>query len=59
MKIDEILNVIKALAKGNGFYGRLLSHIQNLPKDEYEIFVKHIEHQNFSGTVDLILFFEQ
>lgn len=59
MKIDEIMDVIRSLAKGQGFYSRLLSHIESLPEDEHQLFVRHIEGKQFKDSVDLVLFFEQ
>lgn len=59
MKRDEILGAIKALAKSQGFYGRLLKQIENAPEKEREAFFSMLEAENFKDVVDLCLFFEQ
>lgn len=51
MKRDEILEVLRSLAMGQGFYGRLLNSL-----DENSL--AYLEAQNFKDEVDLVLFLE-
>lgn len=61
MKIQEILDNIKLLAKSQGFYGRLYRDIMEMktfdPK-KYNKWVEFMESQNFETPVDLVFFFE-
>lgn len=59
MKRDEILGAIKALAKSQGFYGRLLKQIEKSPEKEREAFFSVLEAENLKDAVDLCLFLEQ
>ena len=59
MKRDEILGAIKALAKSQGFYGRLLKQVEKAPEKERETFFSVLEAENFQDVVALCLFFEQ
>ena len=57
----QVIEVIKELAKSQGFYSRLWQNIQeNILTDEekYETFQQFCEQQNFKDAVDLVLFFE-
>jgi len=61
MKMQEILNTIKELARSQGFYGRLLESILELRRydpEGYEDLVEELEKQNFQDKLDLILFLE-
>lgn len=61
MKMEEILQVIKDLAKSQGMYAGLLACIEMLREErpeDYERYVKLLESQNFRDPVDLVLFFE-
>lgn len=62
MKIDDILNLIRSLARSQGFYGRLyqslISTRDNDP-DKWERIVEELESQNFSDDLSVILYFEQ
>lgn len=53
--MNEIINVVEMLSHSQGFYGRLLRSIQEL-KQENE--TAYNESQNFSDSLDVILFFE-
>lgn len=54
MDRTKILELIKGLAKSQGFYGRLLESINENPK-----ILDHLEQQNFKEELDLILYLEQ
>ena len=53
MNKEQILNVIKSLAKSQGFYGRLLEHINENPS-----YLDFLEKQNFKDSVDFVLYME-
>ena len=61
MKMNEIVSVIEMLSHSQGFYGRLLRSIQELKQEneaEYNELTNYLESQNFSDSLDVILFFE-
>lgn len=59
MTYEEFLEVIKTLAKSQGFYSRVLKSIQNITNEvELEDFRQHIEEQNFKDAVDVIMYYE-
>jgi hypothetical protein len=58
MKIEQIIEVIKDLAKSQGFYGRLLNDIENMSDGEFAYFKEVLEEQNFKDAVDLIIYLE-
>lgn len=62
MKMEDILNVIKMLACSQGFYGRLYRAIMELAEEDeeqYEEFCAELEAQEFTDSVDVVLYFEQ
>ena len=61
MKMNEIISVIEMLSQSQGFYGRLLRSIHELKQEnekEYNELKHFLESQNFSDSLDVILFFE-
>lgn len=61
MKMNEIISVIEMLSHSQGFYGRLLRSIYELKQEnekEYNELKNYLESQNFSDTLDVIMFFE-
>ena len=61
MKRNDILSAIQELAYSQGFYGRLLRDIMNIKhedEDRYEEIMEELEAQNFSDTLDMVMFFE-
>lgn len=62
MKMNEILSVIRSLARSQGLYGRILKAIEDLrdygDPDEYDELVSALEAQNFTDPVDVVLYFE-
>lgn len=65
MKYEEIKEVIKTLASGQGFYGRLLQQLEDIEGQKYhytqEDFNKLkevLEGQNFKDTLDVVFYFE-
>lgn len=61
MRIHEILRVIRDLSYSKGFYGRLLRDILDMKKyspDDFSEWVDNMEAQNFSSSLDLVLYLE-
>lgn len=58
MKYDEIMELIKSLAKSQGFYGRFLEAINEASKEQRQEFKNIVEKQNFNDAVDFILWIE-
>lgn len=62
MKMNEILSVIRSLARSQGLYGRILKAIEDLrdygDPDKYDELVSALEAQNFTDPVDVVLYFE-
>ena len=61
MNAVQVIEVIKDLAKSQGFYSRMWQSIQEnilTDEEEYENFQQFCEQQNFKDAVDLVLFFE-
>lgn len=61
MKMYEILESIKMLASGEGFYGRLYHQIMDYKKNNplvYEKLKSELEAENFQDTLDMVLYFE-
>lgn len=58
MKFDEILKVIKDLSVSQGFYGRLLRHINSLDESELENLKQDWESKNFADEIDFIMWIE-
>lgn len=60
-EFDDMINIIDTLSYSQGFYGRLLRDIYELKKYEPEMFamfVDEIESQNFTNTLDIVMYFE-
>jgi len=61
MKRVQIISIIKDLARSQGFYGRLYRAIEDAKEnnpDAYEDFMTELEAQNFSDSLDLVLYLE-
>lgn len=58
MNREQIIQAITQLSKSQGFYQRLLDMIEE-GGTEVDNFLNHMESQNFSDTIDLILYLEQ
>lgn len=58
MKEKEILETFRQLARSQGHYGRLLDHIEDMPRHNYRELFEILEAQNFKDSVDLILYLE-
>lgn len=56
MKANEILEIIRSLAKAQGLYCRILQAI--LSSENPDEVLEELEKQDFSSAVDLVLFFE-
>lgn len=60
-EFDDVIDIIDTLSHSQGFYGRLLRDIYELKKYEPEMFamfVDEIESQNFTNTLDIVMYFE-
>ena len=60
-EFNDVIDIIDTLSHSQGFYGRLLRDIYELKKYEPEmfaIFVNEIESQNFTNTLDIVMYFE-
>lgn len=53
MNKDQILQLIKNLAKSQGFYERFYENIK-----DNEFALEYLERQNFKDQVDFVLFIE-
>lgn len=58
MKFEEIMEVIKSLAKSQGSYGRLLNNINELDDESKAELKADWESRNFKDSVDFILYLE-
>lgn len=61
-EFDDVIDIIDTLSHSQGFYGRLLRDIYELKKYEPEMFamfVDEIESQNFTNTLDIVMYFER
>lgn len=58
MNYEEFLNCIKELAKMQGYYGRLLTRIEELDKEELAQFKIKVEEQHFTDMLDIVMYFE-
>lgn len=58
MNRAEILELIKTLAKSQGFYGRLLNEINNMSDYEKMLFFDALETKHFSSDLDVIMYLE-
>ena len=60
-EFNDVIDIIDTLSHSQGFYGRLLRDIYELKKYEPEMFamfVDEIESQNFTNTLDIVMYFE-
>jgi hypothetical protein len=60
-EFNDVIDIIDTLSHSQGFYGRLLRDIYELKKYEPEMFamfVNEIESQNFTNTLDIVMYFE-
>lgn len=61
MSFDEVMDVIRSLARSQGSYGRLYYSILEMKKDnpeEYAYFKEDIAGQMFTDIIDVIMYFE-
>lgn len=61
MKIKEIIKFINEMSHHQGFYGRLyrqLIDIKENDKDTYDEIVEELEAQNFTDTLDIVMYLE-
>ena len=58
MKRKEIMEWIKKLAASQGYYGRLLQAINDMDNNDKNALFEHLEAQNFTGPVELIMYIE-
>lgn len=58
---EQVINIIKTLAKAQGFYSSLYDNICVLEEfypDGYESYKMGLEECRFKDTIDVIMFFE-
>ena len=61
MREKELLNIIIELSYSQGFYGRLYRELMEIKEQEIETYkeiIKEWESQNFTTTLDFILYLE-
>lgn len=58
MTKKQIMDSFRSLAMSNGFYGRLVRHIDEMDEASRDKFLGDLEKKNFKDTVDLILYIE-
>lgn len=61
MREKELLNIIIELSYSQGFYGRLYRELMEIKEQEIETYkkiIKEWESQNFTTTLDFILYIE-
>ena len=58
MNRTQICDTIKDLACSQGFYGRLLNQLYELPEEDYNKVMEELEAQHFNDPLDLILYLE-
>ena len=62
MDMDRILDVIRSLARSQGFYRRLyrdLMEIQDQDPDRYDEITAALENEKFRSPLGVVLYFEQ
>lgn len=61
MDIEQILAAIRSLAESQGYYGRLYNELQEMQTndpDQWEEVKTTLEAQNFSDSLDMVMYFE-
>ena len=61
MKERELLNIIIEFSYSQGFYGRLYRELMEIKEQDIETYkeiIKEWESQNFTTTLDFILYLE-
>lgn len=61
MNRDEIMEVIRSLSTSQGFYSRLYHSLRELKEsdpDSYDMYMTHLEEQNFGDSIDVVLYLE-
>ena len=58
MKMEDIIKLIRTLAQSQGFYGRLLESISELPDEKYKELTELWESKQFKDDLDFILYIE-
>lgn len=61
MDIEQIMAAIRSLAESQGFYGRLYNELwemQTNDPEKWEEVKNKLEAQNFSDSLDVVMYFE-
>ena len=61
LDFDDVMDIIIDLSYSQGFYGRLLRDITELRDEDenlFQNFVEEIESQNFTSSLDVVMYFE-
>lgn len=62
MNRENLLALIKDLAKSQGYYGRMLAELEGLKVNDpsyYEEVLTAWENQHFDGPIDFIMYMEE
>lgn len=61
MDIEQIMAAIRSLAESQGYYGRLYNELwemQTNDPEKWEEVKNKLEAQNFSDSLDVVMYFE-
>lgn len=61
MNIEEIMAAIRSLAESQGYYGRLYNELWEMQTNDpegWEEVKNNLEAQNFSDSLDMVMYFE-
>lgn len=58
MKIEQAKEIMRGLAKSQGFYGRLLQAIENATEEQIKELELDFELNKVKDSLDLVLYFE-
>lgn len=58
MKREEILDLIKSLARSQGYYGRLYNAWTSASEEDQQAMKEYLESKNFKSGLDFILALE-
>ena len=58
LSFEQAKEIVKNLARGQGFYGRLLESMNNFDDEQIEQFTEDLKCNKVKDTMDLIIYFE-
>lgn len=59
MSRKSIMNIIRDLAKYQGFYQRVLDNLSNMSAEDYNTYMCDLESREFDSVLDVIFYFER